>query len=167
MRLLRLLAASAVALTFVPTASAMTDGPMEFGFVWPADGTVTSPFGDDNGRWHPGLDIGMLRSLTVRAAASGVVTEVGTPAGYDGYGNVVVVRMWPGFDAIYAHLSSWHVHVGELVLGGEPIAIAGCTGWCTGTHLHFELREATQPVNPLWFLPSATTSAGGRASSRA
>jgi murein DD-endopeptidase MepM/ murein hydrolase activator NlpD len=145
----------------------MTDGPMEFGFVWPADGTVTSHFGNDSGRWHPGLDIGMLRSLVIRAAGAGVVTEVGTPAGYEGYGNVVVVRMWPGFESIYAHLSSWHVHVGELVLAGEPIAIAGCTGWCTGTHLHFELREERQPVNPLWFLPLTSTSGGGRASSRA
>ena len=167
MGLLRLLAACAVALCFVAPAAAMTDGPMQFEFVWPADGTITSPFGNDNGRWHPGLDIGMLRSLMVRAAATGVVTEVGAPPGYDGYGNVVVVRMWPGFEAIYAHLSSWHVRVGQLVLAGEPIAIAGCTGWCTGTHLHFELREATQPVNPLSFLPETTTSGGGRASSRA
>jgi murein DD-endopeptidase MepM/ murein hydrolase activator NlpD len=167
MGLLRFLAAAcAVAFCFVAPASAMTDGAMDVGFMWPADGTITSPFGNDNGRWHPGLDIGMLRSL-VRAAAAGVVTDVGTPPGYEGYGNVVVVHMWPGFDAIYAHLSSWHVRLGEIVLAGEPIAIAGCTGWCTGTHLHFELREATQPVNPLWFLPAASTSGGGRASSRA
>jgi murein DD-endopeptidase MepM/ murein hydrolase activator NlpD len=152
MALLRLLAAYAVALWFVAPAAAMTDGPMQFDFVWPADGTITSPFGNDNGRWHPGLDIGMLRSLTVRAAATGVVTQVGMPAGYDGYGNVVVVRMWSGFEAIYAHLSSWHVRVGESVFAGEPIAVAGCTGWCTGTHLHFELRQATRPVNPLFFL---------------
>jgi len=44
--------------------------------VWPASGTVTSPFGDDAGRWHAGIDIGILRSLEVRAATAGrVVAE--------------------------------------------------------------------------------------------
>jgi murein DD-endopeptidase MepM/ murein hydrolase activator NlpD len=145
-------AACCTALFFCASASAMTDAPLKIDFVWPADGTITSPFGSDFGRWHPGLDIGMLRSLTVRAAAPGVVTQVGTPYGYDGYGNVVVVRMSPGFDALYAHLALWHVRVGENVFGGEPIAVAGCTGWCTGTHLHFELREAARPVDPTPFL---------------
>jgi murein DD-endopeptidase MepM/ murein hydrolase activator NlpD len=149
---LRWSAALTAALVFCTPASAMTDGPTPVQFVWPADGTITSPFGNDRGRWHPGLDIGMLRSLTVRAAAPGVVAEVGVPPGYDGYGNVLVVRMWPGFEALYAHLSSWQVRVGETVFAGEPIAVAGCTGWCTGTHLHFELREAEQPVDPLPFL---------------
>jgi murein DD-endopeptidase MepM/ murein hydrolase activator NlpD len=148
----RFAAACVVALCLPASAAAMTDGPTQIDFVWPANGTITSPFGNDNGRWHPGLDIGMLRSLTIRAAAPGVVTEVGMPPGYSGYGNVVVVRMWPGFEAIYAHLSSWHVSVGASVETGEPIAVAGCTGWCTGTHLHFELREAERPVNPLQFL---------------
>jgi murein DD-endopeptidase MepM/ murein hydrolase activator NlpD len=149
---LRLVAACAVALWLCASASAMTDGWRSPGFVWPADGTITSPFGNDNGRWHPGLDIGMLRSLTVRAAASGVVTEVGTPPGYAGYGNVVVVRLWPGFETMYAHLSSWQVRLGETVFAGEPIAVAGCTGWCTGTHLHFELRQFARPVDPLAYL---------------
>jgi murein DD-endopeptidase MepM/ murein hydrolase activator NlpD len=149
---LRLVAAFVAALGFCTSASAMTDGPTQLGFVWPAEGTITSPFGDDNGRWHPGLDVGILRSLTVRAAAPGVVTDVGTPVGYEGYGNVVIVRIAPGFDALYAHLASWHVRVGDVVIADEPIAVAGCTGWCTGTHLHFELRERGRAVNPLLYL---------------
>jgi murein DD-endopeptidase MepM/ murein hydrolase activator NlpD len=149
---LRLVAAFVAAVGFCAPASAMTDGPAPLGFVWPAEGTITSPFGNDNGRWHPGLDIGILRSLTIRAAAAGVVTEVGTPVGYEGYGNVVIVRMAPGFDSLYAHLVSWRVRVGDVVIADEPIALAGCTGWCTGTHLHFELRERGQAVNPLLYL---------------
>jgi murein DD-endopeptidase MepM/ murein hydrolase activator NlpD len=149
---LRLVAAFVAALAFCASASAMTDGPVQLGFVWPVQGTITSPFGNDNGRRHPGLDIGSLRSLTVRASATGVVKEVGTPVGFDGYGNIVLVHVAPGFDALYAHLSSWGVHVGEHVLADEPIGVAGCTGWCTGTHLHFELREAGRPVDPLYYL---------------
>lgn len=116
--------------------------------VWPATGTITSPFGRDGYRWHPGIDIGMLRSLTVRAADPGVVENVGEPAGFYGYGNIVEVR-YGKYDELYAHLSSWHVKVGQHVYAGQPIAIAGCTGFCTGTHLHFEVRLNGNAVSPL------------------
>jgi murein DD-endopeptidase MepM/ murein hydrolase activator NlpD len=110
--------------------------------VWPAQGAITSPFGRDGYRWHPGIDIGSLRSLTVRAA------QGGEPAGFSGYGNVVEVKAGR-YDELYAHLSSFHVHVGEHLRSGERIAIAGCTGYCTGTHLHFEVRLRGKPVSPL------------------
>ena len=58
---------------------------------WPADGTVTDGYGPRWGRMHLGLDIGILSSLDVTAAAAGTVTESGYLAGYEGYGNVVVV----------------------------------------------------------------------------
>jgi murein DD-endopeptidase MepM/ murein hydrolase activator NlpD len=151
----RPLAAALCALVFCAPAAAKTDGPVQLGFVWPAEGTITSPFGYGEGRWHPGLDIGILRSLSVRAAAPGVVTRVGEPIGYDGYGNVVVERVVPGLDLLYAHLTSSSVRVGQRVDSGETIAVAGCTGWCTGTHLHFEVRERGVPVDPLRLLASA------------
>jgi murein DD-endopeptidase MepM/ murein hydrolase activator NlpD len=116
--------------------------------VWPAVGAITSPFGDDHGRWHPGIDIGSLRSLTVRAAQGGVVEQVGEPAGFEGYGNIIEIKAGP-YDELYAHLSSWQVKVGQHVAGGAPIGIAGCTGYCTGTHLHFEVRYGKTPVSPL------------------
>lgn len=116
--------------------------------VWPAEGQITSPFGRDGARWHPGIDIGTLRSLRVRAALPGQVVAVGEPVGYDGYGNVVVVRS-RGLTELYAHLAAWRVHRGQHVWAGERIATAGCTGWCTGTHLHFEVRRDGEPVNPL------------------
>ena len=141
-------AAAALALCVPATAWAHTDSPRQLTLAWPAQGTVTSPFGDDNGRWHPGLDIGILRSLEVTAAAPGVVTEVGEPAGFDGYGNIVEVDLGGGFEALYAHLASWSVRVGEPVWAGEHLGEAGCTGWCTGTHLHFELREDGTAVDP-------------------
>jgi murein DD-endopeptidase MepM/ murein hydrolase activator NlpD len=116
--------------------------------VWPAQGVITSPFGRDGYRWHPGIDIGSLRSLTVRAAQSGVVENVGEPVGYEGYGNIVEVKAGP-YEEIYAHLSGWHVKVGQTLHAGQPIATAGCTGSCTGTHLHFEVRYQGEAVSPL------------------
>jgi murein DD-endopeptidase MepM/ murein hydrolase activator NlpD len=148
----RAILAALAALCVCAPASAHTDAARQLTFVWPADGTVTSPFGDDNGRWHSGIDIGILRSLTVSAAASGVVVEAGYPAGFEGYGDVVVVDVAPGMMTLYAHLSATSVHAGEYVNAGEPIATAGCTGWCSGTHLHFEFRERGAPVDPRKFL---------------
>jgi murein DD-endopeptidase MepM/ murein hydrolase activator NlpD len=119
--------------------------------AWPATGTVTSPFGDAAGRRHPGIDIGILRSLAVRAAEPGRVIAVGERPGYEGYGNVVQIALGRGYAALYAHLAGWRVHVGDEVEAGQRIGTAGCTGWCSGTHLHFELRLRGLPVNPMQF----------------
>jgi murein DD-endopeptidase MepM/ murein hydrolase activator NlpD len=115
--------------------------------VMPAQGTITSPFGHDGARWHPGIDIGVLRSLTVRAAVPGRVVNVGQVTGYEGYGNIILVRS-RGYQELYGHLAAWRVRVGQFVLPGERIATAGCTGWCTGTHLHFEVRKNGKAVSP-------------------
>jgi len=115
--------------------------------VMPAQGTITSPFGRDGARWHPGIDIGILRSLAVRAAVGGRVVHVGETRGYEGYGNVVIVRS-RGYQELYAHLAAWGVRVGQSVVPGQRIATAGCTGWCTGTHLHFEVRRNGEAESP-------------------
>jgi len=146
------LAAIGAALVLCPPALAKTDGPAPLAFTWPADGAVTGWFGELRGTHvHPGVDIGTLRSLQVRAATAGRVAGVGMPVGYEGYGNVVVVRTG-GLEALYAHLGSARVRRGEWVNTGQPLGVAGCTGWCTGTHLHFELRDRGVLINPLVFL---------------
>jgi murein DD-endopeptidase MepM/ murein hydrolase activator NlpD len=61
---------------------------------------------------------------------------------------VVVVAIQDGFSTLYAHLSRPLVKPGDAVLPGQLIGIAGCTGWCTGTHLHFELRYRGVPTDP-------------------
>jgi murein DD-endopeptidase MepM/ murein hydrolase activator NlpD len=143
-----LILAVLAALLFPSAANARTDALWQVSLDWPAQGTVTSPFGNDSGRWHPGLDIGTLQSLDVRAAAEGVVTLAGYMPGYDGYGAIVAVRLRNGYSTLYAHLSQPLVRVGARVDAAERIGIAGCTGWCTGTHLHFELRYRNAPVDP-------------------
>ena len=90
---------------------------------------------------HLGLDVGILRSLDVRAAAGGTVTAAGWLTGYEGYGNVVTVDIGSGYTLLYAHLSVAQVVPGQWLAAGDPIGQAGCTGSCTGTHLHFELRK--------------------------
>ena len=139
-----------VGLTLVPVASARVAAGYSTGLLWPADGLLTSPFGSRPEGFHPGIDIGSLRDLTVRAAIGGRVVTVGEAAGYDGYGNVVVVAIGGGFTTIYAHLSRPVVSSGDEVRAGQLMGLAGCTGSCTGTHLHFELRDTSgTPMDPL------------------
>jgi murein DD-endopeptidase MepM/ murein hydrolase activator NlpD len=148
-------------LLFPAAASARVADGAGLGFLWPADGIVSSPFGVRAGGFHPGIDIGSLRGLVVRAASSGRVTAAGAVTGYEGYGYVVVVDVGGGYTTLYAHLAHPTARVGALVARGETIGIAGCTGWCTGTHLHFELRDGGQAVDPmslfsLGYTPSLT-----------
>ena len=156
---LRLAAIALACLSLVPSALAQQDGALPshterqaiLKLQWPAQGTVTDGFGWQRGRLHSGLDIGILRSLDVRAAASGTVARVGNVFGYEGYGTIVLVA-GEGFETLYAHLARAQVGVGERVVAGERIGLAGCTGSCTGTHLHFELRLDGIAVDPLPFL---------------
>jgi murein DD-endopeptidase MepM/ murein hydrolase activator NlpD len=153
------LCALLVSLTVVAPASAVPDGPIDaylehlepLTLEWPADGTLTSTYGPRWGRMHLGIDVGILRSLDVRAAAGGSVTSAGWLNGYEGYGNVVVLDVGGGYTLLYAHLTQAHVVPGQWVAAGESIGEAGCTGSCTGTHLHFELREHGAPVDPAPF----------------
>ena len=115
---------------------------------WPADGAITDGYGPRWGRMHLGIDIGILRSLDLRAATSGAVTASGWLTGYEGYGNVVTIDIGGGYTLLYAHLAAAHVVPGQWVAAGDPIGVAGCTGSCTGTHLHFELRKNGTPIDP-------------------
>ena len=156
----RALAALFVLLVSAPPALAVPDGDLRtylehlepLALDWPASGTVTDGYGPRWGRMHLGLDIGILNALEVRAAAAGTVTETGYLTGYEGYGNVVLVDVGDGYSTLYAHLSSPHVARGQWVDAGTTIGTAGCTGSCTGTHLHFELRRDGIPLDPAPFM---------------
>jgi murein DD-endopeptidase MepM/ murein hydrolase activator NlpD len=154
------LCALLVSLSLAPPASAVVDGPIDvylehlepLTLEWPADGTMTDGFGPRWGRMHLGIDVGILAALEVRAATSGTVTQTGWLTGYEGYGNVVMVDAGRGYSVLYAHLSEASVVPGQWVAAGDRIGQAGCTGSCTGTHLHFELHQNGVPVDPFPYL---------------
>jgi murein DD-endopeptidase MepM/ murein hydrolase activator NlpD len=153
---LRLVAAGLCALVCAAPAAAHTDGGRGLELVWPAQGAVTRGFGWDPtmSEWHPGIDIGSLRSLDVVAAAPGVIEATGFAPGFDGYGDVVLVGLGDGYEALYAHLAAVAVEAGQLIVTGERLGTAGCTGYCTGTHLHLELRYDGKAVDPAPLLPA-------------
>ena len=118
----------------------------------PANGSLTDGFGPRWGRLHAGIDIGILRSLNLRAAAAGTVTGTGWLNGYSGYGQVVIIDVGGGYELMYAHLSRVDVRPGQTVGAGQHVGLAGCTGSCTGTHLHFELHQSGVAIDPLPYL---------------
>jgi murein DD-endopeptidase MepM/ murein hydrolase activator NlpD len=123
--------------------------------IRPAPGPITSPFHDRRrGGAHPGIDIDGETGDPVRAAADGTVLAAGPSIrGFSGYGTIVLVAHATGVTTLYAHLSAVNVAPGRHVEAGDLIARMGCTGSCTGSHLHFEVRFADAPIDPELYLP--------------
>jgi murein DD-endopeptidase MepM/ murein hydrolase activator NlpD len=120
---------------------------------WPAEGTVSSPFGI---RWgsvlptvHRGVDVAMPTGTPVRAMTGGRVRFAGQMRGY---GNVVWLDHRRGMMSVYAHLDEIHVSTGETVRHRQVLGLSGQTGHATGPHLHFEVWVAGRPVDPVPFL---------------
>jgi murein DD-endopeptidase MepM/ murein hydrolase activator NlpD len=121
-------------------------------FTLPLRGRLESPFGYRWGRLHAGVDISVLDTDRVHAALAGTVLKIGYQNHYAGYGNIVLLRHGNGLATMYAHLARIGVKVGQRVERGELIGRAGCTGSCTGEHLHFEVHVAGKPVDPMPYL---------------
>lgn len=116
----------------------------------PARGALTGWFGERRGdHRHPGIDIDGATGDAVVAAAAGQVTAAGpAPAGYAGYGIVVIIDHGDGHTSIYAHLSVVAVKGGQRVTAGQRVGAIGTSGIVTGSHLHFELRRRGVAVDP-------------------
>ena len=131
-------------------ASVASLGKSDSGFIWPINGGITSPYGERWGRMHTGIDIDGSTGDPVVASKSGRVIMASS---YSGYGNAVIIDHGGGFSTLYGHLSAFEVSGGQDVSQGEIIGRVGCTGSCTGDHLHFEVRVNGSPRNPLDYLP--------------
>jgi murein DD-endopeptidase MepM/ murein hydrolase activator NlpD len=132
----------------------------------PVRGTVTSNFGPRGGRNHDGIDIAAPTGTPVRAAACGTVSLAGQQSGY---GNIVCITHTSQFSTCYAHLSRFGVTSGAQVQQGQVIGYVGCTGSCTGPHLHFETRVNGQAQDPRTYLsggsiPGAQATVAGASS---
>ena len=127
-------------------------GPVKRGsgrFIYPTNGTFTSPFGMRWGRLHAGIDIAAPVGTPIRAVDSGRVAIAG-PTG--GYGNYTCIQHGGGISTCYGHQSRIGVSVGSSVSQGQVIGAVGNTGNSTGPHLHFEVRVGGNPVNPMGYL---------------
>lgn len=123
--------------------------------LWPVSGPITSPFG---WRMHPilhrmilhrGIDIGVPTGTPVAAAAEGRIIV----ASYQGgCGNMVAIDHHGGLSTMYCHMSQIFVSVGQEVQRGQAIGAAGSTGLSTGPHVHFQVMQNGNPVDPMGFL---------------
>jgi murein DD-endopeptidase MepM/ murein hydrolase activator NlpD len=132
------------------TGFAQYFGPSAFPFEPPAFGYQ---------HFHTGVDFAGPQGTPARATANGVV--VAASKGDTGYGNHVVIAFDAHVLALYGHLDSFPVHVGDHVQAGQVIGLIGSTGNSTGPHLHFEVRYDDSPVDPMPLLPPVPDGANG------
>ena len=119
---------------------------------WPLYGPIVSRFGYRVYPWrgfHTGLDIQAPYGVPIRAAAGGVVSYAGWR---NGYGRTVMIDHGYGKETLYGHCSRLIVKVGQRVAKGEIVSYVGSTGYSTGPHLHYEVRNSGTPVNPIAYL---------------
>src|SRR3989344_2340207 len=116
-------------------------------FVWPAGGNLTQNFA----WYHRGIDIANKSAPDILAADSGTVVVSGWPDN-GGYGMRVIIDHGNGYQTLYAHLQATYVQVGQTVARGNAIGKMGSTGRSTGTHLHFEIHQGGNFLNPFEFL---------------
>ena len=125
-------------------------------YQMPVRGRISSEFGnrfhpiDKRIKFHAGIDIAAPVGTPIATAASGTVKFAGWNKGY---GNMVIIEHPDGRQTRYGHASRLFVQTGDQVTAGQQIAAVGSTGKSTGPHLHFEMREDGEAVNPLRFLP--------------
>ena len=108
--------------------------PARTALVWPVpSGSVSQPFHAG----HLAVDIAAPYGAQVVAAQAGVVTSVGWRN--NGGGNVISIDHGNGMVTVYNHLGAFWVSSGQYVAAGQGIGAVGCTGICTGPHVHFEV----------------------------
>lgn len=129
------------------------------GFIRPISGPITSPFGYrvhpifKSRIFHSGIDIAGPNGGSIHASNDGRVIYAGW---YGGYGKVVIldhgVINGKPITTLYGHMSAVLVSSGQNVKKGQTIGREGSTGYSTGPHCHFEVRENGKPVSPFGYI---------------
>lgn len=123
-------------------------------FIWPvpvSSTRVTSGYGWRNDpftgekSYHSGIDIADSKGTPIYASNNGTVIRAETDGSY---GKYILIDHGGGIYTCYAHCSKLLVSEGDYVKKGTQIAEMGSTGRSTGSHLHFEVREGKNRVNP-------------------
>ncbi|WP_105101580.1 M23/M56 family metallopeptidase [Microbulbifer pacificus] len=130
-------------------------------FIHPLpDAKVTSSFGmrpwpikdaeHNKKRLHKGVDLSAPRGTQVQVPKAGVVTFSGTKGAS---GEVIIIDHGNGTETLYAHLDKRLVNKGEKVVQGQVLGLVGSTGKATGPHLHWELHQDGEVIDPASQVP--------------
>jgi murein DD-endopeptidase MepM/ murein hydrolase activator NlpD len=124
------------------------DSPLKTGHVSASYGPILDPFTKEK-RFHKGIDIAAPKRTDVLAAAAGIVDSVRIEhISGQGPGKLVIISHEHGLTTKYTQLDTIYVEKGQSVDKGQIIAGVGSSGRSTGPHLHFELLENGENVNP-------------------
>lgn len=119
-----------------------------YALAWPLRGDLTQGYHAG----HQALDIGAFYGAKVYASAAGTVVYARfSPDGWLGFR--VIIAHGNGLRTAYNHMSDIFVAEGDVVSRGQQIGQVGSTGNSTGPHVHFQVYQGSQRVNPLNFLP--------------
>ena len=116
-------------------------------WVWPAHGRVVANFYPNQGK--KGLDIAGSKGAKIYAAGTGTVAYAGS--GLSGYGNLIIIKHDNQYLTAYGNNARNLVSEGQSIKAGQVIADMGVVDrrfW----GVHFEIRQAGKPVNPLNYL---------------
>jgi murein DD-endopeptidase MepM/ murein hydrolase activator NlpD len=122
--------------------------PVLSGFVTSKFGFRKDPF-NGKGSFHRGVDFAGKRGTPVIAVADGLVVLAESRSGY---GRTVEIHHGNGLVTRYAHNQKLLVKEGDLVEQGQTIATLGSSGRATGPHLHFEVLEGGEQVDPMKYV---------------
>ena len=115
----------------------------------PVEGYITRGFSDNPSDFHPGIDIAGEIGTPILSTAAGMVTQAESDSVY---GLMVVIEHGNNISTLYGHNKEILVEIGQEVLVGSRIALLGNTGRSTAPHLHYEVRENGNPVNPIKYI---------------
>jgi|ERR1041384_43165 murein DD-endopeptidase MepM/ murein hydrolase activator NlpD len=119
------------------------------GYITDGFGMRRNPFNGEGHEVHEGLDIAVDFGTPVTATADGLVIYA---APHAGYGNLVIVYHSNGITSRYGHLSRIAVEAGQRIKRGDQVGNVGSTGRSTGPHVHYEIRENDQSVDPIRYV---------------
>jgi murein DD-endopeptidase MepM/ murein hydrolase activator NlpD len=105
-------------------------------------------------KMHEGIDIAAPIGTPIVAPADGTIIAAGERPGF---GITVEIDHGYGLVTFYAHLQRYKVEPGMNVRRGDIIGYIGTTGKTTGPHVHYEVRLATTPVNPINYILTHAT----------
>lgn len=137
---------------WINAANVDNPAPVQSGVAWPVAARITSYFGNRRHpilrymRFHGGVDFGAGWGSPIIAAADGQVTGAGWAGGY---GRQVRIAHGGGLTTSYSHMSSIVAEPGGYVRAGQLIGYVGSSGLSTGPHLHYEVLQGGERVNPL------------------